>query len=148
MPLGKFGNEERGRKIMAPGEECPECGKPMRVRARKSDGKGFLGCSGFPDCRHTEAEFRDAPADYKAPAKPYNPQAMAKYQKTASAGEFTEFEFKVLAELVQKAVTSNKDDIKFEILVKLERCLEKFKAKTPIKQAMEDATIDCEPVEF
>jgi len=30
---------------------CPECGKPMFIRSSRY-GK-FLGCSGFPECRHT-----------------------------------------------------------------------------------------------
>lgn len=32
---------------------CPECGKPLVVRRSKS-GKSFLGCSGYPNCRHIE----------------------------------------------------------------------------------------------
>jgi len=32
---------------------CPECGKPMVIRPGRF-GK-FLACTGFPDCRHTEA---------------------------------------------------------------------------------------------
>ena len=30
---------------------CPKCNKPMIKRNRKSDGKQFWGCSGFPKCR-------------------------------------------------------------------------------------------------
>jgi|GEM_PF-7035009 len=33
---------------------CIWCDRPMVVRERKEDGKQFWGCSGFPDCRHTE----------------------------------------------------------------------------------------------
>ena len=33
---------------------CPECQKPMILRARKSDGQHFWGCSGFPNCRGVE----------------------------------------------------------------------------------------------
>lgn len=36
------------------GRACPDCGKPMAVRQRKSDGKEFLSCTGFPGCRHAE----------------------------------------------------------------------------------------------
>jgi DNA topoisomerase-1 len=34
------------------GEMCPECGKPLLIR----DGRygRFIGCSGWPECRHTE----------------------------------------------------------------------------------------------
>jgi hypothetical protein len=33
---------------------CPECQKPMILRARKSDGQNFWGCSEFPNCRCVE----------------------------------------------------------------------------------------------
>ena len=32
---------------------CPECGKPLVVR-RSKYGKSFLGCSGYPACKHIE----------------------------------------------------------------------------------------------
>lgn len=35
------------------GKDCPECGKPMLIKYGRF-GK-FMACSGFPDCRHTEA---------------------------------------------------------------------------------------------
>jgi len=51
--------EEADRKIekvdLGPqeiGRDCPECGKPLIVRWGRY-GK-FIGCSGFPECRHTE----------------------------------------------------------------------------------------------
>jgi len=31
---------------------CPDCGSPMRVRSGRSG--AFWGCSGYPDCKHTE----------------------------------------------------------------------------------------------
>ncbi|QLG30025.1 topoisomerase DNA-binding C4 zinc finger domain-containing protein (plasmid) [Halorarum halophilum] len=36
-------------------QECIWCDRPMIVRTNKSTGDEFFGCSGFPDCRHTEA---------------------------------------------------------------------------------------------
>ena len=30
---------------------CPRCGAPMVLRTRKSDGKSFYGCSGYPKCK-------------------------------------------------------------------------------------------------
>ena len=145
MTIGRFGAPEKSRKLLAPGDECPMCGKAMRQRSRKSDGKSFLGCSGFPDCRHVESEFRDAPAGYKAPEqKPYNPQAVADYKaRNSSNQDFTEFELKLMLDLVQDAVETNKDDIKFGIIVKLEKILtERFRAnRSPIKEAMDDASI-------
>ena len=32
---------------------CPRCGEPLVERRRRSDGNRFLGCKGFPACRHT-----------------------------------------------------------------------------------------------
>jgi restriction system protein len=35
---------------------CPKCGSPLVRRTAKSGpntGRAFLGCSGFPKCRHT-----------------------------------------------------------------------------------------------
>jgi DNA topoisomerase-1 len=46
MPEVKTGPEPIGR-------DCPECGKELVVRYGRY-GK-FISCSGFPDCRHTEA---------------------------------------------------------------------------------------------
>jgi hypothetical protein len=49
----------------AAGKVCPDCGKPMRLRKRTSDGSPFLGCAGFPDCKHIEnvPQAADTPAD-------------------------------------------------------------------------------------
>jgi DNA topoisomerase-1 len=46
MPEMKTGPEPIGR-------DCPECGKELVIRWGRY-GK-FISCSGFPDCRHTEA---------------------------------------------------------------------------------------------
>ena len=42
---------------------CPDCGKPLVIRSGRR-GK-FLGCSGYPKCRHTE----DVPDDLKEAAE-------------------------------------------------------------------------------
>jgi ssDNA-binding Zn-finger/Zn-ribbon topoisomerase 1 len=34
--------------------QCPVCGAIMIVRERRTDGRPFLGCSGYPQCQHTE----------------------------------------------------------------------------------------------
>lgn len=34
--------------------ECPNCGKPMRLRAARS-GRSFWGCAAWPDCKGTRA---------------------------------------------------------------------------------------------
>jgi len=48
---------------------CPECGKPMRLRTKR-DGKGkpFWGCTGYPNCKHTEQMDGDDAAPAAAPA--------------------------------------------------------------------------------
>jgi DNA topoisomerase-1 len=43
----------RSNELEPVGRECPECGKPLVIRYGRY-GK-FIACSGFPDCRHTEA---------------------------------------------------------------------------------------------
>jgi hypothetical protein len=35
------------------GITCPECGRPMAIRAGKRG--HFLGCTGYPECKHTES---------------------------------------------------------------------------------------------
>lgn len=39
------------------GRDCPDCGKPLIIRHGRF-GK-FIGCSGFPNCRHIEALLTD-----------------------------------------------------------------------------------------
>jgi ssDNA-binding Zn-finger/Zn-ribbon topoisomerase 1 len=34
---------------------CPDCGSQLVVRARRCDGKSFIGCSGFPNCSYSSA---------------------------------------------------------------------------------------------
>lgn len=34
--------------------DCRECGRPMCERVNSGNSSRFLGCSGFPDCKHTE----------------------------------------------------------------------------------------------
>jgi DNA topoisomerase-1 len=50
------------REVVTGGEkrDCPNCGKPMIVRWNRFG--RFLGCSGYPECRHTEQLDREAAA--------------------------------------------------------------------------------------
>lgn len=50
---GSGGNGGGPRKPAEPaGKDCPKCGKPLMKR---ENGRGpFLGCSGYPDCKHLE----------------------------------------------------------------------------------------------
>ena len=52
--------EELSAFTTATGKTCPKCGKALRhkVKAAKKDGKGgydFWGCTGWPECKHTES---------------------------------------------------------------------------------------------
>lgn len=33
---------------------CPRCNKDLIFRTAKWNGKRFIGCTGFPNCRYTE----------------------------------------------------------------------------------------------
>jgi DNA topoisomerase I len=46
----------QGKKTVAEpiGKDCPVCGKPLIKRFAKRGGRPFVGCSGFPKCRHLE----------------------------------------------------------------------------------------------
>ena len=35
-------------------KNCPECGQPLTVRTNRATDEDFLGCSAWPDCKHTE----------------------------------------------------------------------------------------------
>jgi len=54
----------------AAGKKCPKCGKAMTVRKRKSDGSPFLGCTGYPDCRHIENLAEPAPESHQPAPDP------------------------------------------------------------------------------
>lgn len=41
-------------KAAVSGKKCPKCGKEMLKRKSKDGTKTFLGCSGFPDCKHIQ----------------------------------------------------------------------------------------------
>lgn len=34
--------------------KCPDCGEALRLRRNRESGSLFLGCSGYPSCRHSE----------------------------------------------------------------------------------------------
>ena len=35
-------------------QQCPECGKELKLRHRGFDKKPFMGCSGFPNCKYAK----------------------------------------------------------------------------------------------
>lgn len=55
-PEGKSHRQGKGGRKKPPAptldRNCPKCGKPLVER--KSKHGTFIGCSGFPKCRHTE----------------------------------------------------------------------------------------------
>jgi DNA topoisomerase-3 len=45
-----------GKPLAGDGQACPQCGKPMRsktVQGGAHKGKQFLGCTGYPACKHS-----------------------------------------------------------------------------------------------
>lgn len=36
------------------GKDCPKCGKPLLKRFARRGGRPFVGCSGYPTCKHLE----------------------------------------------------------------------------------------------
>ncbi len=60
---GKLSEQYLKKTLIAKDEKgddrmCPLCGKTLVVRTArqgKNAGKHFLGCSGFPNCKHTES---------------------------------------------------------------------------------------------
>ena len=33
---------------------CPECGRDLVERTNRQNGSTFLGCTGYPECQHTQ----------------------------------------------------------------------------------------------
>jgi DNA topoisomerase-1 len=51
-PVAEPNEGSEGDASAAPTRQCPECGEPLVVR--RSRRGPFLGCSGYPKCRHVE----------------------------------------------------------------------------------------------
>jgi ssDNA-binding Zn-finger/Zn-ribbon topoisomerase 1 len=56
---------------------CPECGRELKIRENRENGNQFLGCSGWPQCKHTEAipetlkmQLAGAPTLFDVPTEP------------------------------------------------------------------------------
>lgn len=67
-----------------PEKPCPDCGKPLKVRTGKRG--PFLGCSGYPKCRHTEP----IPGSDEAKADESKPAAAAESGEAGAAAEVPE----------------------------------------------------------
>ena len=51
------------------GKDCPLCGKPLVKRFTKRGSRPFIGCSGYPTCKHLEnIPKEDKPADESEPS--------------------------------------------------------------------------------
>ncbi|MFQ6098560.1 MAG: topoisomerase DNA-binding C4 zinc finger domain-containing protein, partial [Armatimonadota bacterium] len=60
-PLPRSEATKSSAAAAATDRECPECGRAMVVRSgRRGD---FLGCSGYPKCRHTEDLVAEPPSE-------------------------------------------------------------------------------------
>lgn len=33
---------------------CPDCGRELKIRTNRENGSEFIGCTGWPECKHTE----------------------------------------------------------------------------------------------
>lgn len=61
LDSGRKNGEEVIRSLMElTDEECPECGSALSVRWNRHG--RFVGCTGYPDCRHTRSLDDDRPA--------------------------------------------------------------------------------------
>jgi DNA topoisomerase I len=65
LKAGETQSEDIIREIVTgdQGKECPECGRPLVVRWNRYG--RFLGCSGYPECRHTEPLDREQVSEPK-----------------------------------------------------------------------------------
>ncbi|MHB1416043.1 MAG: DUF2726 domain-containing protein [Chloroflexota bacterium] len=57
-PRPEPANEVASRPVVGAG--CPRCGAALVERQSRRDGTAFLGCSRYPQCRHTEPIKQDA----------------------------------------------------------------------------------------
>jgi DNA topoisomerase-1 len=53
MPEKKAAAAKPGLPAVEVKEECPECGKPMRLQKSRFGGRYFLGCTNYPTCKGT-----------------------------------------------------------------------------------------------
>ena len=49
------------------GRNCPECDKPLVIKKARKGGNKFIGCSGWPDCKHVEPLEKPEVIPYKCP---------------------------------------------------------------------------------
>ena len=62
IPCDKEGNPLPKVKPEEVKDTCPECGKPMV--AKRFRGRGFLACTGYPDCKTTKPLPKDIAIDW------------------------------------------------------------------------------------
>src|SRR6478672_866777 len=66
------------------GIACGDCGAPMRLRTRNSDGKPFWGCSRWPTCQGTHGAHPDG-EPYGVPADKETRQARIEAHRVFAA---------------------------------------------------------------
>lgn len=89
-PRPASGESDSEGKPQAAGHPCPKCGKPLVHRTRKDGkGEGFMGCSGYPECKHTEKVPKDGAKGQAADAGKKDAKELAK-KKKALGGAFLE----------------------------------------------------------
>lgn len=156
MSLGRFGSPQKSRELKSPGDECPQCGKLMRIRHRKDRSGSFLGCSGYPDCRYTESEYRDPEFGDKQPSlfdkgsqqgykAKLNPHVAGGVQSAPPQWPnqglmLTEQQCRRLLDRAQDKLEDNKDTEMMDIICKLEKyCTTQYrKAKWEGEPTAED----------
>lgn len=129
-----------------PGDACPTCTKPLKLRYRKMDNLPFLGCTGFPDCRYTEP-YPEGPAPAVAKAAAPLPPPPVVLQGL----ELNEAECSRLLDMAHGGLHNNKDTLMLDLISKVEDYYtrvyrkNKQKLKVPVKGLNK---ADTEAVEF
>lgn len=59
--LKKAADEMEKVVILVDDQVCPDCGKPMSLKTSRW-GSQFLGCTGYPECKHTQPLSKDQKA--------------------------------------------------------------------------------------
>jgi len=67
MPCDPEGNPLKKIKPDAVNASCPECGKPMVAKRGRGRKGGFLACTGYPQCKHTQPIPDDIAIDWPGP---------------------------------------------------------------------------------
>lgn len=67
LPCDKEGTPLKRVKPDAIEKPCPECAKPLKAKKGRGRKGGFLACTGYPACKHTEPIPDDIAIDWPTP---------------------------------------------------------------------------------